>query len=1095
MDIEQKKVKLKEEIALQPQNVVFARIDISNEIQLADLMKADKIPYFTGVANSSSSNTDTLHQVCINLAKQRALLQGATASDVLSFDISSTTTNYSQGGVLTLPILEDSSYSNKTSFGYLALHDLTEDGGTVDLSSTENANTEIGGVKYFTDFSKYFLTRSRANGELVSIDENTTPYSTPTTAEPFFPANTINGEIYRGTAANPTANTDVRYDFFLVANASGGYAGGGYDIAEDYYTGNTYLTLNVSNVSGTFQATEYLYDTSNNNTIIQSAANTTTVYLELNNSSDQFIAGETLSSGTSNATIGTVTTVSDSEYNVTLTGSTFDTNGNTSIDLGYTVSEKLNLGANTVSRTGNTVTVTANNHGIRAGQRIILKGATNEFAEFNGTFIVTNASQNTLNFTSSNTVSVQPEGDFVLLKNIVYGQTSGATAAVKTRTVNATAQIVVQDGSLSSNLSVGFPIGNTVSGNTSGASGVIEQRTVEGNWHQVRDHEVKTFTSGAWNIDAAANSGDFWLQNFVPVNIDTIVAESGSGSSYRVPKMAIDYTIAQGYDTTITPQLPGLYFAYPLKTWEDQVHDGQTTLEAYNNFASVVIACEGLEINFDWLPLSQDASGNKDGDDIASDGSVSNTAHIPENSTTVNDTDFKSIIGPYGSASPIDDVFKSVNSNYKSSAIKVSSTYPDVDKNPFYPAVGGTHKNYTDTSDGITGTQPGTLTANDIYAGSYTEVQTGAVDPTGDYRYVVQNDLKWVYATDPFAVGSSGAGSDSKTPQSAAFQSVYDGFNSRRGTYITNVSNESTCSSTSSGSTDSEIPASADPPTCGVSSGATTYAYARGTIGSYSDMVVKITQSCVASSGGTYSNDTSIAEFALFYNRLQYYLTSNGGDVWDGSDNITTTNMNSSLKILYDLAIVLKNNATYGHTFEDPNEPTSGTIITDAQFETAVDTFLSTLSALVLKHKAAKTGITANIPPTGGTSAYTVPSYIDSTTLSDTFSDFTTAFTAYANAIKNRITEISNRIGYLNSKDVANGGTGTKSVSGSNQGFQGYAFNGGNGYANTIYSHANFLAGKKINLIGKILTAVSDVEQLYQQITSKRSEFYEYHNN
>ena len=63
--------------------------------------------------------------------------------------------------VLYLPILEDATYSNKTTVPYVALHDLNEDGGTVTLSSTANANTTIlndegESIKYFTDFSKYF---------------------------------------------------------------------------------------------------------------------------------------------------------------------------------------------------------------------------------------------------------------------------------------------------------------------------------------------------------------------------------------------------------------------------------------------------------------------------------------------------------------------------------------------------------------------------------------------------------------------------------------------------------------------------------------------------------------------------------------------------------------------------------------------------------------------------------------------------------------------------------------------------------------------------------------------------------------------------
>ena len=64
---------------------------------------------------------------------------------------------------LSYPLFEDSSYSNKTTFGYVVLHNLSEDGGQLTLSTTSNANTSITNedgvaVSYFTDFSKYFLT-------------------------------------------------------------------------------------------------------------------------------------------------------------------------------------------------------------------------------------------------------------------------------------------------------------------------------------------------------------------------------------------------------------------------------------------------------------------------------------------------------------------------------------------------------------------------------------------------------------------------------------------------------------------------------------------------------------------------------------------------------------------------------------------------------------------------------------------------------------------------------------------------------------------------------------------------------------------------
>ena len=307
MDIEAKKVQVQEDIARQPANVVFARIDIVNEIQLADLMKVEFIPYFRGTAKSVSSgttgnSTDTLHAVCVNLAKQRALLQGAAVGDVIHFNIhsatfdgttgeitgyhNSNTAPYTQNGDLTFPTLEDASYSNKTSIPFTVLHDLNADGGIVTLSSNSNANTSITNddgeaIKFFTDFSKYFLTRSRANGELITIDENNAPYTTPTVAEPFVPANTINGETFVGTASDPTANSDVRHEFSLTANTTAvGFAGANNDITENKFQGNTFVTLALSNATGTFSVDQTITDFDGNTATIKIASNTTSVLLE-----------------------------------------------------------------------------------------------------------------------------------------------------------------------------------------------------------------------------------------------------------------------------------------------------------------------------------------------------------------------------------------------------------------------------------------------------------------------------------------------------------------------------------------------------------------------------------------------------------------------------------------------------------------------------------------------------------------------------------------------------------------------------------------------------------------------------------------------
>ena len=89
-------------------------------------------------------------------------------------------------------------------------------------------------------------------------------------------------------------------------------------------------------------------------------------------------------------------------------------------------------------------------------------------------------------------------------------------------------------------------------------------------------------------------------------------------------------------------------------------------------------------------------------------------------------------------------MFRSSNPDLRSSAKKTDATtagnnYPSVNANPFFPSTGGTHKPIANTDSGITGRQPGGLDANAVFAGSYSEYSKGAVDPAGDYRFVIQN--------------------------------------------------------------------------------------------------------------------------------------------------------------------------------------------------------------------------------------------------------------------------------------------------------------------------------------------------------------------
>jgi len=241
--------------------------------------------------------------------------------------------------------------------------------------------------------------------------------------------------------------------------------------------------------------------------------------------------------------------------------------------------------------------------------------------------------------------------------------------------------------------------------------------------------------------------------------------------------------------------------------------------------------------------------------------------------------------------------------------------------------------------------------------------------------------------------------------------------------------------------------------------------------------------------------------------------------------------MEANFTIFYQLLLDLIS-ASYGKDYTDPVELTAAASYTelgrsDASLKTAVETMKSRVDTVIGLHNTERAAV---ISAMAGSSAYTHPGGYK-TAVDSMFS----YLEKFRSAVGNRLLEISNRIGYLNGKNTASGGSnfissvvdyllldstdGTAdagdnilcepvlsdalvqmesavsasiSVGSAGDGFAGYSFSGGSGYANTIYSHANFLAGKKIKLVQKILQAIEDVSSLYNQIKSKRSEYYEY---
>jgi len=771
-DIVKKKNEIKADIADQSNGIIDARTEVLENVQLGEEMK-------TALCWAVTSNN--LPYWSEQLAKQRAILQGKTfaSSGIINFTFANSGTGIwgSSSATVTLPTMEDSS---NTSFGVQAFWE--EDETTeITLSATSGTTQTINSYAYSTYVGDYFFSRSRKDGSLIDLNVDSDPYGGPTVDEPFIPANTINGEVYVGTEDDPTANTNFRYDYFLLTNAtSHGHAGGGKDIGETKYTGNTFVNLTLVDVDGAFETGEILKDSENATSNVKSYTNTNTIDVQLQFVNGAFTLGETITHGTTNATINTLSTISNTI--VRFGANSFLTGSNTSYELGFTTSNTVILGPGAITRSESVATVQfANGHEVSTGDRVVIVGAEEGFEEFDGTFAVTDSNTTHFSYTTSNSVSVTPTGNFRFTKGLVFGRTSNAAGAVISRTTNNSATVVIQNINAASDTSdsAGFAIANSVTGNTSSATANISNREVFGSWVTSYSNTVKTYdaTNGTWNYDATdnvngmpseANTGTFWLKEWEAVNVASYTAATQSDGS-DVNKIVLTKPIATasdvygGYDATARTFLPALDSILVLKTWADQTSGTTIFLEAYDNFAAVNIDSEGLTKNSDWLPLGV---GN-DGSDISITGAVS-SAHDPEKATTAISSTWESELGPYRKTySTSDDIIKSTNPDYRSVSSNVSysntstadTMYPKIENNPFYPSNAGTQKGYANSSDNITGTQPYGYGEDDIFAGQFFQYEGGRKFVSSDgndipeddyaYRFGVWADQKWALGIDP----------------------------------------------------------------------------------------------------------------------------------------------------------------------------------------------------------------------------------------------------------------------------------------------------------------------------------------------------------
>ena len=157
-------------------------------------------------------------------------------------------------------------------------------------------------------------------------------------------------------------------------------------------------------------------------------------------------------------------------------------------------------------------------------------------------------------------------------------------------------------------------------------------------------------------------------------------------------------------------------------------------------FCQLEVVAEGLVKNDNWKPTGDGAGGYSGANEAADDTLVANTSQF---------------IGMLGFFDPgnagSDDLIKSSSSLYVSEGKEYNETsYPDIEKNPIFPATAGTTKAKEVKEGEIVGTQPTGLSDQDVWCGRFVswnkDRKDGVPQNVGEYRYKIDNAEKYFYA-------------------------------------------------------------------------------------------------------------------------------------------------------------------------------------------------------------------------------------------------------------------------------------------------------------------------------------------------------------
>jgi hypothetical protein len=498
-------------------------------------------------------------------------------------------------------------------------------------------------------------------------------------------------------------------------------------------------------------------------------------------------------------------------------------------------------------------------------------------------------------------------------------------------------------------------------------------------------------------------------------------------------------------------------------------------------FCQIKVTAEGIVKNPNWKHSGNGTGGYSGANEGADDTLNANTSQ------------FVGLLGFYdpdnGSANATNDLTRSAREDWVSIGQEYNEIeYPFIETNSLKPAVGATHATYEVKNSELVGTQPPVLTRDDVYSGRYIRWDVKRASAAGalpEHRYYTDSAEKFYYelpanagytsgsvtianlpmpstAEPPAAIDKSGLSGAVGRVQSTTVSC--DGVSIGVGATGAVPADDNTTTPSLSGSS---WPTPTQP-TAGQTIG---HYYTKGANNYIYDNHYRIDTVTVNNGSNTWvaTTRTDVSSFVCRYNFAQKHIYEAGGTA--------NSTMNADVQFIRDTVDDLQSI----DAFRDPivtGAQAGGSGISDVVFDTymnvATEADLASLSTSLTNFRNTLTAQGRTGSNNGNSGKGSSITYANTT-----WAVFHTEVGTFGSNCGKRVAEIDARIGVPTRAGTRSTSRGVppaiyvSAIPSSN------TTNGQVPYGRALYNNINYLLGKDLNLLGKL---IGDVQSLSSQI-------------